>query len=72
MKMSAVQFCGDTKYFYSGKSNMNECSRKRYKKNLYMLQKKNQIFWPKDISYFRKMGFVIFKCVRQAQGSEYR
>ena len=23
MKMSALQFCGDTKYFYSGKSNMN-------------------------------------------------
>ena len=72
MKMSAVQFCGDTKYFYSGKSNMNECSRKRYKKNLYMLQKKIKLFWPQDISYFRKMGFVILKCVRQAQGSEYR
>ena len=37
-----------------------------------MLQKKIKLFWPKDISYFRKMEFVILKCVRQAQGSEYR
>ena len=72
MKMSAVQFCGDTKYFYSGKSNMNECSRKRYKKKFVYVAKKNQIILAQGYFIFRKMGFVILKCVRQAQGSEYR
>ena len=42
MKMSALQFCGDTKYFYSGKSNMNVGGRQGIKKFGYVA-KKNQI-----------------------------
>ena len=44
---------------------------KGIKKFVYVA-KKNQIILAQGYFIFRKMGFVILKCVRQAQGSEYR
>ena len=58
MKMSALQFCGDTKYFYSGKSNMNAGGRQGIKKFGYVAKKKSNYFGPRIFHILEKWGLI--------------
>ena len=57
MKMSALQFCGDTKYFYSGKSNMN-VGGQGIKKFGNVAKKKSNYFGPRIFHILEIWGLL--------------